>query len=247
MITAILNGYKRPHTLSEQYEAIKSQTIDDVDIMFWGNYHKDSMESFPSDVIEQCTSAFCNKNLGVWARFAYALNADTEYVCVFDDDTIPGKRWLENCLETMKTHRGLLGCRGVRMAGDDYNMYPGCTYESISSGYGNEHPEPVDIMGHCWFFERDWLRAYWAEMPKTPLTRGGEDMHFSYVIQKHFGLYTYVPPQPKEEPEMWGSLDPSKYGEDMAATSRTSEGHMQANSYWNYIVSQGYKLVKDRQ
>ena len=246
MITAILNGFKRPHTLEEQYEAIKSQTIDDAKIMFWGNYHEKSMEKFPSDVIENCTSAFCNENLGVWARFAYAINADTEYICVFDDDTIPGKKWFENCLETMKTHRGLLGCRGVRMTGEDYANYPGCQYVSFCANNPSEQVEEVDIMGHCWFFEREWLRAYWAEMPSVKLRSGGEDMHFSYALQKHFGLGTYVPPHPKDDKEMWGSLKPTEYGEDAMATSRTGEGHMQANWYWNFILSQGYNLVKDK-
>ena len=102
-----------------------------------------NMEKFPKDVIENCTSAFCNKNLGVWARFAYAINADTEYICVFDDDTIPGKKWFENCLETMKTHRGLLGCRGVRMTGDDYSSYPGCQYVSFCANNPHHLGRPL--------------------------------------------------------------------------------------------------------
>jgi hypothetical protein len=245
MITVILNGYKRPHALKEQYEAVKAQTVDDVKIMFWGNHHEGSMEKFPKDIIESCTSAFCNENLGVWARFAFALNADTKFVCMLDDDTIPGKKWLENCLVTMQSHVGLLGCRGVRMTGDDAINYPSCQYTAFGAANPSNEVEPVDIMGHCWFFEREWLRAYWAEMPDTRLQSGGEDMHFSYVMQKHYGLKTYVPPHPADDKEMWGSTSPEKYGEDMAATSRTGEGHTQANSYWQFIMSQGYKLVKD--
>jgi hypothetical protein len=38
-----------------------------------------------------------------------ALLANTEYVCIFDDDTIPGKRWFENYLSTIKQYNGLLG------------------------------------------------------------------------------------------------------------------------------------------
>jgi len=245
MITVILNGYKRPHALKEQYEAVKAQTVDDVKIMFWGNYHEDSMEKFPSDIVESCTSAFCNENLGVWARFAFALNADTKFICMLDDDTIPGKKWLENCLTTMQSHTGLLGCRGVRMTGDDSINYPACQYKAFGAANPSNEVEAVDIMGHCWFFEREWLRAYWAEMPDARLQSGGEDMHFSYVMQKHYGLKTYVPPHPADDKEMWGSTSPEKYGEDMAATSRTGEGHAQANEYWKFIMSQGYKLVKD--
>jgi hypothetical protein len=63
--------------------------------MLWYNNPGDE---FPNRmVIENTTSAFCNRNLGVWSRFAYALNAKTKYVCVFDDDTIPGNNWLKNC------------------------------------------------------------------------------------------------------------------------------------------------------
>jgi hypothetical protein len=242
-VTVILNGFKRPHALKEQYNAIKAQTYKNIDIMLWSNYDQGAFDQYPEDVVQNCAAAFCNHNLGVWARFAFALNAFTKYICIIDDDTIPGSQWIENCLNTMQTNRGLLGCRGVRMTGDDCRNYPGCSYEGISGG--NNEIQQVDIMGHCWFFERDWLRAYWAEAPSSPLRYGGEDMHFSYVLQKYYGLNTYVPPQPENNQEMWGSTNPSKYGEDMAATSRTTVGHSQSNAYWNFILSQGYKLVKD--
>ena len=242
-VTVVLNCFKRPHTLKEQCEAIANQTVKNIPIMIWTNYDENSVSNYPSGVFKANISSINNTNFGVWARFAYALNAETEYVCVIDDDTIPGSKWIENCLNTVQTHRGLLGCRGVRMTGDDYKNYPGCQYQSICGN--NDSVERVDIMGHSWFFEKNWLRAYWAEMPQTIPKFGGEDMHFSYVLQKHFGLYTYVPPQPKNNMDLWGSLNPSKYGEDMNATSRTSVGFMQGNSYWNFILAQGYKLVKD--
>jgi hypothetical protein len=243
-VTVILNGYKRPHALQEQYDAIKKQTYSKINIMFWSNYHDDSMSKFPPSVIQDCVAAFCNENLGVWARFAFALNAFTDYICVMDDDTIPGCKWIENCVNTIQSNRGLIGARGVRMSGDDYRNYPGCKYDNIARG--NTKLEAVDIIGHCWFFERDWLRPYWAEMPSSKLLYGGEDMHFSYVLQKHLNLNSYIPAQPEDDPDSWGSTNPCKYGEDVNATSRTHSGHMQANAYWNFILSQGYKLVKDR-
>ena len=245
MITAILNSYKRPHTLKEQYEAIMSQTVGDPRVMLWSNSPDDYLDKFPEDVVKSCTSAFCNENLGVWARFAFALNAETKDICVLDDERLPGTKWFENCLETINNSAGLLGCRGVKITGDDYRNYPGCQYVSYGASNPSYDIEQVDIMGHCWFFEREWLRAYWAELPPVRLISGGEDMHFSYALQKHFGLNTYVPPHPVEDKEMWGSLKSSEYGEDMAATSRTIDGHKQANWYWNFILDNGYKLTKD--
>lgn len=85
MITAILNGYKRPQFLQEQVDAINNQTIKPVEIMLWQN----NTEGFDSELTSKLTTASSNKNLGVWARFAFALNAKTEYICIFDDDTIP--------------------------------------------------------------------------------------------------------------------------------------------------------------
>jgi len=243
-VTIVLNAYCRLGTIDTQIAAIKAQTYPVRDIMLWQNYNGE--ENNVSEFSHSLTKhASCNYNFGVWARFSYALNAKTKYVCVIDDDTIPGSEWIENCITTMKTHRGLLGCRGVRISGDDYKNYPGCKYESICGN--NDKIEQVDIMGHCWFFERDWLRYYWLEAPNIRPNYGGEDMHFSYAIQKHLGLNTYVPAQPSSNKETWGSLDPSKYGEDKFATSRTRGGFVDANMYWNHILNKGYKLVKDQQ
>lgn len=243
-VTVMLNGFRRPHVLETQYEAIKNQTYPVQDIMLWKNFSPEAWNKFPESATSRMITASCSENLGVWARFAFALNAATKYVCVIDDDTIPGCEWIENCIRTMQTHKGLLGCRGVRMVDDNYRNYPGCDYQSICGN--NENIEQVDIMGHSWFFEKDWLRYYWLEMPDTRLLYGGEDMHFSYAIKKHLDLNTYVPPQPSDNKNMWGSLDALKYGQDMVATSRSSAGYVQANQYWNYILNQGHKLVKDQ-
>ena len=104
MVTVVLNGYKRGQHLAKQLEAVKKQTLRPKEIMLWQNAGQD----FDPEIAGKTTWASCNKNFGVWARFAYALNAKTEYICVFDDDTIPGKRWLENCYETIQKHEGLV-------------------------------------------------------------------------------------------------------------------------------------------
>ena len=79
MVTVILNGYKRSKHFAEQLKAIKGQTLRAKEILFWQNKGED----FDDELVKQITHANCNKNFGVWARFAYALNARTEYICVF--------------------------------------------------------------------------------------------------------------------------------------------------------------------
>jgi hypothetical protein len=235
-ITVILNGYRRPFNLEEQFKAVSNQTVEPQNIFYWQNFYQETYDKFPESVIQNCVSSISNKNLGVWSRFAYALNAKTKYVCIFDDDTIPGSKWLENCLETIQVNRGLLGTRGLIFQ----NQY---TYNGVEIGWPTQNEETLqaDIVGHAWFFEREWLSAYWSEMPPTEFFYAGEDMHFSYAIQKHYGLNTYVPPHPPNDREMWGSLKAMEYGCSSEATCNFAGVDM--HRYLSYIVSKGFKVI----
>ena len=99
-VTVILNTYKRPHTLRQQYEAVVGQSCIPAEVFVWQNHPAYGQEvevepsTFDEDVLDRCvTVKSVNTNFGVWGRFAFALNARTAYVCVLDDDTIPGARW----------------------------------------------------------------------------------------------------------------------------------------------------------
>lgn len=248
-ITVILNGYKRPHTLKEQYQAIMAQSIKPAEVMFWRNDGDVTAgaNSFPKDVVDACVSFQGNKNLGVWARFSFALMAKTKYVCVFDDDTIPGNRWIENCILTNKKHRGLLCTVGVIFHTD--RGYDG-PYHRVGWPEPNEQTQPVDLPGHSFFFERELLTAFWRELPDPKFVRCGEDIHFSYAIQKYMGLNTYVPPHPKNDMSLWGSL-PTKamtYGTDLVAVSNPqTNGGLSMNEMVMICRSKGYKFVRDRE
>ena len=97
-ITAVLTFYIRPHVLEEQLQSLKNQTYPPRQIIIWRNFADGY--TFPGHIREDKTLTIIDSshNFGVWARFAVGLLANTKYVCVFDDDTIPGKKWFENCL-----------------------------------------------------------------------------------------------------------------------------------------------------
>jgi len=239
MITAILNGYKRPQFLKEQIDAIKNQTIPPEEIMLWQNH----TEGFDTELTSQITTASCNKNMGVWARFAFALNAKTEYICIFDDDTIPGSMWFENCISTMKTHEGLLGTVGLIY--DTPNSYrPNTRYGWTE--INNTKTVQVDIVGHAWFFKREWLSAFWRELPPPDLTTVGEDMHFSFMLQKYLGLNTYVPPHPEHFKEMWGSLKGWEMGTEKNALSFNESNIVLMDKYHKDLINKGFKLVNNK-
>ena len=86
----VLNLYKRPHRLSEQIDSIQNQSVKPKEIMIWRN---NSDLCIDESITRYHTYSDNNKNFGVWARFVYALNAKTDWICIFDDDTIPGSKW----------------------------------------------------------------------------------------------------------------------------------------------------------
>lgn len=236
-ITVVLNGYKRAKHFQLQLDSINNQTIKPEEILLWQNYG----ENFDSNLTSKTTHANCNKNLGVWARFAYALNANTEYVCVFDDDTIPGKKWLENCYNTIQKYDGLLGTIGVKfLTKESYQPI-----ERVGWANPNEKVEEVDIVGHSWFFKREWLSTFWRELPDFNQSKlVGEDIHFSYTLKKYLDKRTYVPPHPKDNQDLWGSIPNTAWsiGQDSAAISMNSDNlKIMSDTYVNYI-KKGFKV-----
>ena len=189
-------------------------------------------------------------------RFAFALNAKSEYICIFDDDTIPGRKWLENCYNTIQTREGLLGTIGLLYQNPFPPDNPNCSYyeyyERVGWANPNEEIKQVDLVGHSWFFKKEWLSDYWREQPNPKYNLCGEDMHFSYMLQKYRNLPTFVPSHPKNDTEMWGSIKGSIYGADensMWETNKTTfTGLPFRHAMHDYFVEQrkkGWKLINE--
>ena len=255
MITVILNGYKRGNQLNEQYEALMNQTIKPDEILVW--YNNPGNDDLNYDIGTKVPVAYCNYNFGVWARFAYAFIAKNPYVCIFDDDTIPGSRWLENCMNTMKTHEGLLGTIGLLYLNPlppEHSSY----YEHyIRFGWAtngqSDVPVQVDLVGHSWFFKKEWLSYMWREIPDPKYNTCGEDMHFSYMLQKYANIPTYVPPHPRDDKSLWGSLKGAEYGGDQNSLWETNQQGIDGtpfkqlmNEYFHNQRLKGWKLVNEK-
>jgi len=221
-ITAIINIFKRDYSLEEQIKAIKGQTIPPKSIILWNNGNKTiDLTKYKNDPFLKVFD--CNYNTGVWPRFLISLIADTEYICVFDDDTIPGSNWFLNCLNCMKEKEALYGTIGVIF--NDSNQYK--TLKRYGWDFSNDGnnivPMPVDIVGHSWFFKKEWINYLIKVSSKlNEYFYVGEDINFSFMLQKYANIPTYVPPHPSNDISLFGSIPKTAWQYGCDGNSGTS-------------------------
>jgi len=111
-ISVILTCWQRPHLLEEQVERIYAQSVQPHEVILWYNappkrfgfIERKQLVEFKND--GQVKKILCSHNLGIIPRFTLASCLEGEYICIFDDDTMPGKLWFENCLRqtAIKNH-----------------------------------------------------------------------------------------------------------------------------------------------
>lgn len=246
-ITVILTVYKRPHCLIQQLTAIHAQTVQPKEIFIVKNFVEGvDMPEIPRELMKNVSIVNSSKNFGVWGRFAISLLANTQYVCVFDDDTIPGNRWFENCMNSMAIQEGLYGTVGIRFQGDGYYFVSGAD----RIGWPNPCNDimEVDIVGHSWFFKREWLGYMWEHTPDyNQNLKCGEDIQFSFALQKH-GIPTLVPPHPPGQYDLYGSRPDLAwmYGGDENATCNLPGMYDNFDKFFKMCIAKGFKRFLSR-
>lgn len=225
-ITAILTAYRRPDNMKLIVDAVRSQSKSPSEVWLWHNYHEDSenLDYNSLNIDKYCKS---NHNWKFFGRFAMATMVTTEYIAFFDDDTVPGIRWFENCLKSMTTKEGLYGSAGVILQGNSYNPHTRVGWPAP-----NRYTTEVDLVGHTWFMRTEWIYHMWSEKP--PTFENGEDIFLSYMLQKH-NIMTYCPPHINLSE--YGSTLGNKLGIDNKATSNNNEtSHVEFFSQRDMVI-----------
>lgn len=248
-ITAIVNIFRRGNVLEQQIESIKNQSIPPKSIIIWNNGNKDiDLTNYKKDPFFKVFD--CNYNSGVWSRFLISQLADTEYICIFDDDTIPGHNWFKNCLESMEKKEALYGTIGVIFQNSNsYDVLKRYGWDSNNNG-NNMISKPVDIVGHSWFFKKDWISYFMREPVKiNEYFCVGEDIHFSVMLQKYANISTYVPPHPSNDQSLFGSIPKTAwdYGCDGNSGSNINNKINPFDKPFNDALSNGFNTLIKRQ
>lgn len=242
-VTAVCCLYKKPEALVMQIDALKKQTLKPKEIFL---FQDDIDDYYRIHVMESLKGRFDNVriaegNMGVWERFRFAKEVQTPYVCVFDDDTIPGESWLENCHFHIVEQNGIYGTNGIILKNDV--SYP--FGNSLNVGWHGPVTKntEVDFVGHAWFMEKtclDYMFDRTEQYQEFKYT--GEDMCLSVKAKEH-GIRTFVPPHPITDKSLWGS-EPvlgMAFGSEAGAVSLNNHNMENMQKVLRMFVAGGWK------
>lgn len=231
-VTIVLNGYKRQYTLAKQIQSIKEQSYPIEKILYFNLKSREKQFTPDYDLLEREGVEFADTShdYGVWGRFTFALNAKTDFVCIMDDDIIPGGKYIENCVLSYEKKPGIYGAMGSVFKFKEKRM------ENYGwQGINNTDVTQVNYVYQTWFMPREALHAFWSEMRPEDLTQNrgcGEDINLTLMAKKVLGLKTYVVPHPAENPEYWGNTIGDQYGKDEFAIHLDP---VMQNAMWRFI------------
>ena len=238
-IDVIINAYRRHDLLERQVYALEKQSIAPQNIFIWNNGEPINSRISTARVINSPV------NFGVWSRFFFAMNCESKFVAIFDDDTVPGLKFFENCLEHFECHPGIYGTRGLRFL--SRNRY--APYHQYGWMEPNESLMEVDIVGHNWFLKTEWLPAFTRNLTLADKDNlAGEDIHLSFALQAELGIKTYVPPHPSGEQDLWGSIPElaNRYGQDSSAISSSKSALSRFDKEVDKVCKNGFSLFYER-
>lgn len=227
-VTIILNIWRREY-LEEQLLSIFTQTVLPKEIWILQCENHIDAQTIINKFKPVFSSIFlmkADKNLKYFGRFSLAINAVTKYTWLLDDDIIPGKEWLQNCVYKCDSLNAIVSCTGRFIPKNDFqpeNLSHGKTADHFVGDLGYYHesinmcPKDtiVDYACNSYFIKTEWLSTYWSIWPIT--FQSGEDMHLSASCKSKLNINTIVLKQTNIHNS--GSLK-RKYGQDIKASWR---------------------------
>ncbi|XP_020112573.1 uncharacterized protein LOC109727091 [Ananas comosus] len=220
-IAVILNHFKRK-TLCAQLDSLLNQTLPfhQVWVLSFGSPNELSLrrivEGYNNSRISFISSSYDFKYYG---RFQMALQTESDFVYIVDDDMIPGKKMLEILAHvggTDKYKNAVLGSIGriLPFRQKDFTFPSYRKFRSKEAGLYLPDPAydiaverivQVDFLSSSWFLSADLIKTLFIETPFTFMT--GEDLHLSYQLQKYRNAGSFVLPADPNDKETWGDSE----------------------------------------
>lgn len=215
-VTTVLTAVHRPHYLPSQIESIKEQTVDSDIYLIWHNDETYNLE-YPAIIYKNGKDRFNS----LYGRFYNSLHIKTPYVFIVDDDILPGKKYLERCIEYSKSvdDKVVISTFGVNINPDNITYYD--VRRTGTNTFLNT-PLQVDMGGEGWFMKTELLQHFLREDIVEP--SNGEDLHFSFCLH-NVGIPIVVLDKDKKNKDTWQDLTLGTRGADEFGLHTTDTDH----------------------
>ena len=232
-ITAIITAYRRPQNIAPLVAAILAQSVPAAAIWAWANDPSDKMKVLLAGAkLDRVVTS--SENAFFHGRFALALLAPTEFVALFDDDSIPGKNWFANCLDTFARSPGILGTAGVELHEAGYAKRTMHGWQRP----GEETVE-VDLAVQAWFLRTEWVKHLFSGPPVVGTN--GEDIELAARAWRLAGIRSFCPAHPAKDQSRWGSTRGLELGIDEVAASLRVEHLSERRRIVEAEIAAGWK------
>lgn len=208
-VTIILNIWKRTY-FAEQISALLSQTVLPKEIWVIQYENIVEIQSEINKYKKYFPSIYhfkIDKNLVFFGRYSIAINANSKFVWVLDDDIIPGVKWLEKCVEKCESLNSIISCTGRIIPKNDFRPEE-FNLENLEKNFIGDFSKEwnelnicsedtiVDYCCNSYFFKKEWISAFWSVWPVTFSL--GDDIHLSATCNYKLNIKTVVLKQTNE-------------------------------------------------
>jgi hypothetical protein len=201
-VTVYLTCFERPALFRRQLQMLQAQTVQPAHIFTLVNRGEVPQDE-PALSAATVTMLRANANMGPWFRFTVAQEAPTKYVCILDDDTLLGPRWLEAAIARLEEEDGEEYC--VAVAGKVFRTDSSEATYGVGAISPREEEMEVDVGQQGWLLRTEQLVEF-AQLPRQGDGRTGCGFHLAAAMQLN-NLVTIVLPYDPNNREAWGMLE----------------------------------------
>lgn len=216
-VTVVLSAFTRPALLEAQVDALRKGTRIPATVMVLAAADAPVADALAAGSPWVEHGPLPHNLYGIpttpWERFFVAQNVSTKYVCILDDDCVPGAGWLEACVDAMEHgldaviaacgHR--LGEDGCIVASRGPVFHPSGTVVADDLGDA-ELAALVDVGDLGWFFKTEWMTGLAASSLVNQPPYGWQLHACAALLLDQDPVPTVV--LPYTHPDTWGALRP---------------------------------------
>ena len=235
-VTTVLSVVNRPEYLPSQIECIKNQSVTSDIFLIWRNLQKYNLDF--SAIVYNNESPHFNS---LYGRFYNSLHIQTPYIFICDDDLLPGRKYLERCIEFSKRNNNkvVISSFGVIFSQNLKGYKP--SYRADQNVFLSQ-PTQVNMGGQGWFMKTELL-FHFLHRPPLELNTG-EDLHFSFCLYNN-NIPIYVLDKDRKDKETWQDITLGTRGSDNKAQHKVNDEHFPLrDSLVKKYVELGWKFDK---